>query len=100
MPPIVEAFHASELESHLNTLPSGKARKSPIKDLKEDCELKELIQYKCEPEGEQGKQRVVCRPVLRLFRQCANGLTVETTAWEGRYDRTLETVTDAQSRAS
>ncbi|KAM3425079.1 hypothetical protein BST61_g7046 [Cercospora zeina] len=95
MPPIVEAFHASELESRLNTLPSGKARKSPIKDLKKDCELKELLQYNCEPEeDEKGKKRVVCRPVLRLFRQCANGVTVETTAWEGRYDRTSEKVTD------
>ncbi|PIB03110.1 hypothetical protein CB0940_11722 [Cercospora beticola] len=90
MPPVVEAFHASELESRLNTLPSGKARKPPIQELKKDCELKELLQYNCEPEGEKGKQRVVCRPVLRLLRQCANGLTVETTAWENRYDGTLE----------
>ncbi|KAL9532988.1 hypothetical protein SMMN14_03758 [Sphaerulina musiva] len=87
MAPILEAFHASELQSRINTLPTGKAHKSPVKDLKE-CTLKELLQYNCDLDGpkDDPKSKVVCKPVLRLFRQCANGLTVETTSWEDRFD--------------
>ncbi|KAF7186036.1 hypothetical protein HII31_12637 [Pseudocercospora fuligena] len=87
MPPLIEAFHASGLTDKINTLPSGNARKPQIKDLK-NCELKELIQYNCELNGPRNdpRSKVVCEPVLRLFRQCANGATIETTAWEDRYD--------------
>ncbi|EME82957.1 uncharacterized protein MYCFIDRAFT_35795 [Pseudocercospora fijiensis CIRAD86] len=87
MPPLVEAFHASELTDKINALPSGKRRKPQIKNL-QDCELKELIQYNCELSGPRNdpKSKVVCEPVFRLFRQCANGATIETTAWEDRYD--------------
>ncbi|KAF2169936.1 hypothetical protein M409DRAFT_19553 [Zasmidium cellare ATCC 36951] len=88
MPPLVEAFPASSLASRINHLPSGKTRKPAVSDLTK-CELRELIQYHCDLEGprEDPKSRVVCQPFLRLFRQCANGMTVETTAWEGKYDR-------------
>ncbi|SMQ45513.1 unnamed protein product [Zymoseptoria tritici ST99CH_3D7] len=92
MPPLVEAFHARELTSHINHLPDGKTRKPPVSDLKK-CDLKELVQYNCELNGpkEDKRSKIVCDPVLRLFRQCANGLTVETTAWEGRFDEPDET---------
>lgn len=88
MGPTVETFHASELQSRINTLPTGKARKPPVKDLKKDCTLKELMQYNCDLDGpkEDPKSKVVCKGVLRLFRQCANGLTVETTSWDDRFD--------------
>ncbi|GAB7358805.1 hypothetical protein MBLNU230_g4029t1 [Neophaeotheca triangularis] len=87
MAPQVEAFHLALLEQRIKKLPSGNVRKNarPLKD----CALKELIQYSCILEGPRGdpKTKVVCEPVLRLFRQCANGLTVETTSWEDVYDR-------------
>ncbi|CAK3757528.1 mitochondrial export Som1 [Lecanosticta acicola] len=89
MAPLVESFTPAELASRINKLPSGKARKPAVADLAKDCELKELIQYNCDLNGprEDPRSKVVCEPVLRLFRQCANGLTVETTAWEGRFGR-------------
>lgn len=70
MPPLVEAFPASELAERINRLPSGKTRKPGVSDLK-DCELKELIQYHCDLDGPQKdpKSKVVCKPFLRLFRQ-------------------------------
>jgi hypothetical protein len=70
MAPLVEAFDARDLVKHINKLPDGKTRKSPISDLK-DCELKELIQYNCELDGPRNdpRSKVVCEPVLRLFRQ-------------------------------
>ncbi|KAK4626720.1 hypothetical protein CLAFUW4_04424 [Fulvia fulva] len=91
MPPLVEAFPASDLAPRINDLPSGKKRKPAVADLK-SCPLQELIQYNCNLNGprESPQSKVVCEPVLRLFRQCANGMTVETTAWEGRYDQRSE----------
>lgn len=70
MPPLVEAFDSSELSERVNQLPSGKARKPQIKDLKE-CALKEMIQYNCELNGpkQDPASKVVCEPVLRLFRK-------------------------------
>lgn len=70
MPPLVKEFPASELPNHINKLPSGKTRKPAISDLK-DCDLKELIQYNCDLVGpqEDPKSKVVCQPILRLFRQ-------------------------------
>ncbi|KAI7210340.1 hypothetical protein KC333_g8274 [Hortaea werneckii] len=87
MAPMVETFPPARLQQHAQYLPNGKARK-PSVELK-DCQLKELIQYECELRGprESPRSKIVCEPVLRLFRQCANGLTVETTSWEGVHDR-------------
>ncbi|EME46599.1 hypothetical protein DOTSEDRAFT_61213 [Dothistroma septosporum NZE10] len=84
MPPLVEDFPASGLSERVNDLPSGKKRKPAVADLK-NCDLKEMIQYNCDLDGppEDPNSKVICEPVLRLFRQCANGMTVETTAWEG-----------------
>ncbi|KAI6821261.1 hypothetical protein KC332_g9340 [Hortaea werneckii] len=87
MAPMVETFHPARLQQHAQYLPNGKARK-PSVELK-DCELKELIQYECNLQGprDSPRSKIVCEPVLKLFRQCANGLTVETTSWEGVHDR-------------
>lgn len=70
MPPLVEAFDSSELAERVNHLPSGKTRKPPIADLKK-CALKEMFQYHCELNGPVGDptSRVLCKPVLRLFRK-------------------------------
>lgn len=68
MAPLVEAFHASDLTDYLKRKPNGKMRKPPV-DLK-TCELKELIQYNCNVDNPRNQNsRVVCEPVLRLFRQ-------------------------------
>ncbi|KAK5120675.1 hypothetical protein LTR85_006033 [Meristemomyces frigidus] len=111
MAPLVEAFHPARLQQHVQYHLNGKARKPPV-DLKQ-CKLKELIQYECDLRGpkENPRSRVVCEPLLRLFRQyvqivpspgnilargvrllmlqyrCAGGLTVETTSWEDVHDR-------------
>ncbi|KAF2125878.1 hypothetical protein P153DRAFT_299258 [Dothidotthia symphoricarpi CBS 119687] len=94
MPPPTPIHALSTLEAQINVLPSGKPRRPPIK--LGDCALKELVQYKCnivEPEvrgekvAEKGKGVVVCEPVVRLLRQCAGGVSVETTAWEGRREK-------------
>ncbi|KAI0591463.1 Mitochondr-Som1 domain-containing protein [Pyrenophora tritici-repentis] len=45
MSPPLTMIHPSELEAAINVLPSGKPRKPPIN--LGDCELKELVQYKC-----------------------------------------------------
>ncbi|KAH7082336.1 mitochondrial export protein Som1 [Paraphoma chrysanthemicola] len=83
MSPPVATHHLSELESQVNVLPNGKARKPPVKLL--DCPLKELVQYKCNvvvPEKKGEQPTVVCEPVVRLLRMCEGGPNVETTAWE------------------
>ena len=66
---MIEAFRSSELERRVNKLPSGAARKPAVNI--NDCELKELIQYRCELAGkpEDPRAKVVCEPVLRLFRK-------------------------------
>ena len=69
MAPLVEAFPASELQSRINNLPTGKRRKSPV-DL-ENCELKELSQYFCNLNGaeEDPRSKVVCQEFVRSFRK-------------------------------
>ena len=69
MAPLAEAFPPSRLEEHIQHLPSGKKRKPPV-DLTK-CELKEMVQYHCDLDGprEDPRSRVVCEPVLRLFRK-------------------------------
>ncbi|KAF2686104.1 hypothetical protein K458DRAFT_298421 [Lentithecium fluviatile CBS 122367] len=84
MAPPTPTYPLSALTSQINTLPSGKPRKPPIADLT-TCPLKALTQYKCNAEKPKAgkKPMIVCAPVVRLFRECANGLHVETTVWEG-----------------
>lgn len=82
MAPPVEAFPAQELAARVQYDACGKYRKGGIE--LERCKLLEMVQYACEVENRNDPRgRVMCRPLVRLFRRCANGLTVETTAWEG-----------------
>lgn len=69
MAPLIEAFPPSKLEQHVQRKTNGKAHKPPI-ELKE-CELKEMVQYFCDLDGpkEDPRSKVVCEPVLRLFRK-------------------------------
>jgi len=69
MAPLVEAFRPARLQQHVQYHADGKMRKPPV-DLKK-CDLKELIQYECDLDGpkEDPRSKVVCEPVLRLFRQ-------------------------------
>jgi len=69
MAPLVENFHPARLQQHVQYHANGKTRKPPV-DLKK-CELKELIQYECDLQGpkDDPRNKVVCEPVLRLFRQ-------------------------------
>jgi len=86
MAPSVESFPPWELEARVNITADGKLSKQPV-DIRR-CLLKELIQYNCDLAGpkDNPRSKVICEPLVRLFRQCANGLTVETTSWEGVYD--------------
>ncbi|KAF1948971.1 hypothetical protein CC80DRAFT_497820 [Byssothecium circinans] len=84
MAPPLPLIPPSALEAELNTLPSGKPRRPPL--VLTDCALKELVQYKCnidKPVTRGARPVIYCEPVVRLIRQCANGVHVETTAWEG-----------------
>jgi inner membrane protease subunit SOM1 len=70
MSPPLPIHSLSALESQINVLPNGKARKPPVKLA--DCPLKELVQYKCNLDVSEGKGKrptVVCEPVVRLLRQ-------------------------------
>jgi hypothetical protein len=69
MAPMIEAFHATELAERVKYKPDGQFHK-PRVDLK-DCALKELIQYDCQLQGPKNSpsSKVVCEPVLRLFRK-------------------------------
>lgn len=69
MAPHVEAFQASRLEHEIQYRTNGRLHKTPV-DLKQ-CALKELIQYETVLGGPQSdpKTKVLCQPVLRLFRQ-------------------------------
>lgn len=84
MPPPISTVPLAALETEVNSLSNGKPRVPPIK--LSDCTLKELVQYKCNIHTAKAKGKqptVVCEPVVRLLRRCENGLSVETTAWEG-----------------
>ncbi|KAJ5623494.1 hypothetical protein N7490_012099 [Penicillium lividum] len=86
MAPLVPVFSADTLPDHVNIVRRNfieKKRKGEPVDLKE-CALLEMMQYSCNPPSEQVPQPgiIVCKPVVRLFRRCAGGLTVETTSWE------------------
>ncbi|KAF1354837.1 hypothetical protein BDV97DRAFT_344071 [Delphinella strobiligena] len=98
MPPLIEAFPPWQLATRVNLTSEGKVRKDytatgePARVELEKCKLKELLQYDCHLKGPVGSPRsvVVCAPVVRLFRACAGGLIVETTAWEGVFDSKAE----------
>ncbi|KAF2458551.1 hypothetical protein BDY21DRAFT_283650 [Lineolata rhizophorae] len=87
MPPPLSPFPPSSLPQRVQYRPDGKRRKGPPVEL-DRCELLQLSQYACNlaPAGEtgpHGEKKVLCEELVRLFRRCANGLTVETTSWEG-----------------
>lgn len=69
MAPPVESFHPRSLEERIRYLPNGRRRKTSA--ALGDCQLHEMIQYECELRGSRRdpKARVVCEPILRLFRQ-------------------------------
>ncbi|KAL2814169.1 hypothetical protein BJX63DRAFT_205215 [Aspergillus granulosus] len=87
MAPLVPFFSAEALPDHVNTVTKNfqevKRRKGGQIEL-EKCKLLEMVQYSCNPpqDGIPQPGVVVCKPVVRLFRRCAGGLTVETTSWE------------------
>jgi inner membrane protease subunit SOM1 len=69
MAPSVEAFPPSQLATRVQYVSNGRKRKQPV-DIK-DCELKELLQYKCDLNGPVNDRRskVECEPIMRLFRK-------------------------------
>ncbi|RKF62812.1 hypothetical protein OnM2_030003 [Erysiphe neolycopersici] len=80
MAPFLSTIPVLDLVSHAQLNTHAKKRKQ-YDGLLEKCELQEMLQYMCEVEGE----RVVCRPVERIFRRCKDAtgsFLVETTAWE------------------
>ncbi|GJP93158.1 hypothetical protein CBS115989_6696 [Aspergillus niger] len=86
MAPLVPVFSAEALPEHVNIVTKNfqeKRRKGGPVEL-EKCKLLEMVQYSCNPpqEGIPKPGVVNCKPIVRLFRRCAGGLTVETTAWE------------------
>ncbi|PGH08781.1 hypothetical protein AJ79_05880 [Helicocarpus griseus UAMH5409] len=82
-------FPASDLPAQVQTIQRNnivKSRKTPV-NLAE-CPLFEMVQYSCNP-PEKGAVtgRIECESIVRLFRRCAGGLTVETTAWDRLGDK-------------
>jgi inner membrane protease subunit SOM1 len=70
MSPPLPLHPLSALESQINLLPNGKARKPPVK--LSECALKEMVQYKCNISISKDKTKtpvVVCQPFVRLLRQ-------------------------------
>ncbi|KAK7542651.1 uncharacterized protein J3D65DRAFT_614511 [Phyllosticta citribraziliensis] len=80
MAPPIEHFLPEELEARAQFNAKGRYRKGGV-DL-EKCKLMEMLQYDCWVERRVSQPFVKCRPLVRMFRKCANGLTVETTSWE------------------
>ncbi|KAI9810213.1 MAG: hypothetical protein M1826_003689 [Phylliscum demangeonii] len=87
MTPPVESFPASALPQRVQLAANGRARKDqPPIDLKA-CDLLEIVQYDCQlvavaaaaagagagaattEEDVNGRRRIVCAPVTRLFRR-------------------------------
>lgn len=66
MAPPVEVFPPFQLPARVMVTPDGKRRKGSQIRLAEDCELREMVQWKCHPDG---KGRVRCEEVVRLFRR-------------------------------
>ncbi|KAF2812391.1 uncharacterized protein BDZ99DRAFT_461103 [Mytilinidion resinicola] len=84
MAPPIEIFSSNDLAEKVQYTASGKRRKPDV-DLRA-CKLLEMVQYHCTHKGDYKKDPravyVECSPLVRSFRRCADGLTVETTAWE------------------
>ncbi|KAF2092232.1 hypothetical protein K490DRAFT_32528 [Saccharata proteae CBS 121410] len=81
MAPPVEAFMPSELEARIQYDTNGRRRKQPIELTK--CKLLEMTQYACNLVNPRDpRSSAQCEQLVRTFRRCANGLMVETTAWE------------------
>ncbi|KAF2400364.1 hypothetical protein EJ06DRAFT_530346 [Trichodelitschia bisporula] len=77
--PAATTFPSSALPQHVARDVRGKPRGVRL----EDCPLSEMTQYRCDIVGrETSSPSVRCEWFLRLFRRCADGLTVETTDWE------------------
>jgi hypothetical protein len=73
MAPLVPVFSTESLPERVNTVRRNfqdKRRKGHQVDLK-DCQLLEMTQYSCNPpqEGVPEAGRVVCKPIVRLFRR-------------------------------
>lgn len=73
MAPLVPIFPTEALPERVNVVYRGwkeKRRKGPQIDL-DKCELREMLQYSCNPpqDGIPSPGVVVCKPVLRLFRR-------------------------------
>ncbi|EEH41115.1 hypothetical protein PAAG_03401 [Paracoccidioides lutzii Pb01] len=85
--PLLHPFPTSALPTALLTTSKKyhETRRKPPVDLLQ-CPLMEMVQYSCNPPNEEvpAPGIIKCESVVRLFRQCANGLTVETTTWERR----------------
>jgi len=76
--PPLHSFPVEELEKRVNINEKGKKRKSPVN--LDECKLMQMVQYDCRVVKKTNE--VQCQPLLRLFRQCQGGLTVETSEWE------------------
>lgn len=70
MTPPIEAFPTSELEQRINVQSNGRRRKGGDIDLG-NCELLQLVQYRCHvKEKEKGQRSFIhCSPVVKLFRR-------------------------------
>ncbi|KAK2738519.1 hypothetical protein FQN55_000500 [Onygenales sp. PD_40] len=96
----ITSFPSSALPHQVQLTSKGfveKRRKGPPVDLSK-CALLEMVQYVCNPPDEGVPEvagQITIRPVVRLFRRCANGLTVETTAWDRRDQGKAESGTKA-----
>lgn len=73
MAPLVDSFPVQSLPDRVNIVNQtnflGKRRKPPV-DLRK-CSLHEMTQYSCNPpdEGIPQPGRVVCKPLVKLFRR-------------------------------
>ncbi|PGH30727.1 hypothetical protein GX50_06489 [[Emmonsia] crescens] len=92
MSPLTQPFPTSTLPAAIQTTTKNfqeTARKPPAVNLSQ-CALMEMVQYSCNPpekgppQGSASGGVIECESVVRLFRRCAGGLTVETTTWERR----------------
>ncbi|CAM1500845.1 Fc.00g100070.m01.CDS01 [Cosmosporella sp. VM-42] len=86
-----QVFRASELPAKIQADLSGRKRKLDGGARKidlEQCELLEMLQYKCEiKEPVEWDSAVQCFAIDRMFRKCKDRkgtFMVETTAWEGK----------------
>lgn len=75
MAPPTPAFPSSRLPEQILSNDKGKRRKDLLRDfdLKRDCELVTMTQYRCEPvlveKGGKTWKEIQCTPVERLFRK-------------------------------